>query len=187
MKKIIIKVYSFFQRISGFKKLGKSSIIKRPSKIWNKRYIEIGNHSFIAENSFFAISKTANKIPKIKIGDNCCIGANFFVACIDEIIIGNNVLMSDRVFISDHIHDYSDIKIPIIKQNLKPKGKVLIKDGSFIGINAVLMPGVTIGKNSVVGASSVVTKDVPDYCVAIGNPAKVIKNYDFQENKWKLI
>lgn len=187
MKKTLLKIYSFWQGLTGFKYFGKNSIIKGPMKVWNRDCIEIGNDTFIAENSFLAISKTRERVPLFKVGANCCVGSNFFVACIDEIIIENNVLFSDRVFISDHIHGYMDINVPIIKQSLVSRGKVLIKEGSFIGINSVIMPGVTIGKNSVIGASSVVIKDIPDYCVASGNPAKIIKKYDHIEKKWILI
>lgn len=187
MKKILIKIYSFFQSFSGFRYFGNNSIIKGPKKIWNKDCIEIGDNSFIAENSFLAISKIKNKNPLFKIGNNCCVGANFFVACIDEIILEDNVLLSDRVFISDHIHNYTDTNIPIMKQLLLPRGKVLIKQGSFIGINSVVMPGVTIGNNSVVGASSVVIKDVPDYCVVVGNPAHVIKRYNCESGLWEKV
>ena len=184
MKAILLRIYSFFQKISGFKKFGSGSTIKYPSKIWNKMYIEIGKNSFIAENSFLAISQVGEIKPIFKIGDGVCIGSYFFAACIVKIIIENNVLISDRVFISDHIHDYSDISLPIIKQKLVPKGSILIKNGSFIGVNVVIMPGVTVGKNAVVGASSVVTKDIPDYSVAIGNPAKVIRYYDKSQKCW---
>lgn len=184
MKKTLIKVYSFWQRLSGFKHIGKNSIIKGPMKAWNKDCIEIGENTFIAENSFLAITKTKNKNPLFKVGANCCIGSGFMVACVDEIILEDNVLLADRVFISDHVHNYTNINVPIIKQELVPRGKVLIKEGSFIGINTVIMPGVTIGKNSVIGASSVVIKDVPDYCVATGNPAKIIRKYDLTKKEW---
>lgn len=175
--------------MSGFKKFGRGSIIKYPAKIWNKQYIEIGKDIFIAENSFLAITKNDSKYknPVFKVGDNVCIGSNFFVACINEVVIEDNVLISDRVFISDHIHDYSDISVPIILQKLIPKGKVLIRNGAFIGINAVIMPGVTIGKNSVIGASSVVVEDVSDYCVVTGNPAKIIKQYDYDKKAWMKV
>ena len=184
MKKILLKIYSFFQRTLVFKKFGRNSIVKYPFKAWNKACLEIGNNVFIAENSFFSISKSLDKKPLLKIGNGVCIGANFFAACIDEILIEVNVLLSDRVFVSDHIHDYHDIQEPVIKQKLLGRGRVVIREGAFIGINAVIMPGVTIGLNSVVGASSVVTKDVPDYCVAAGNPAKIVKQYDTLNNVW---
>ena len=187
MKKELLKIYSLIQGILGFKKFGHNSVIKWPFKVWNKNYIEIGSNVFVAENSFFSISKTSDKKPILKIGDSVCIGSNFFVACIDEIVIENNVLLSDRIFISDHIHDYHDVNRPVINQSLLARGRVKIKSGAFIGINSVIMPGVTIGYNSVVGASSVVISDVPDYCVATGNPARIIKQYDINKKEWVKI
>lgn len=186
----LLYIYSYIQSKTGFKTFGHKSVIKFPYKIWNTHYLEIGSNVFIAQNSFFAISTVDKKVkhnPKVKIGNNVCIGSNFFLACIDEIIIENNVLMSDRVFISDHIHGYENIKIPIIDQPLVSKGKVLIKEGAFIGINVVIMPGVTIGKHAIVGASSVVTKDIPAFSVATGNPAKIIKRYNEKLKKWEKV
>jgi acetyltransferase-like isoleucine patch superfamily enzyme len=183
-------LYSFIQSKTGYKKFGKCSIIKYPNRIWNKSKIEIGNDVFIAENSFFAASvifQSQKFNPLIRIGNNVSIGGNLIIGCVDSVVIEDDVLIADRVFISDHIHDYENVKIPIIKQKLKSKGGVLIKRGSFIGVNSVIMPGVTIGKNSVVGASSVVTKSVPDYSVVAGVPAKVIKIFEVKDNKWKKV
>jgi acetyltransferase-like isoleucine patch superfamily enzyme len=180
-------IYSSIESKIGFKAFGKNSIIKFPFRIWNKGAIEIGKDVFIVENSFFAVSKVFGNQkfkPKVKIGNNVRIGGSFFLSCIDSIIVEDNVIISDRVFISDHGHQYENIKMPIVNQPLEYKGKVLIKTGSFIGVNAVIMPGVTIGKNSVIGASSVVTKSVPDYTVVAGVPAKVIKKYNFREKIW---
>ena len=191
LAKMFKKIYSIFQKnLSGFGQFGNSSIIKYPYKIWGKKCIQIGKNVFIAENSFLsAVQKWEEQKfnPKLIIDDNTTIGSNFLATCINEIKIEKNVLISDRVFISDHIHDYEDVNKPILRQQLKFKGKVLIKEGSFIGINSVIMPGVTIGKNSVVGASSVVIKDVPDYTVVTGNPAKIMKNYNVKIKKWQNI
>lgn len=191
MKSIIFILYSFiFSIFIRVHKKGKNSIVKFPFKMWNPQYISLGNQVFIAENSYFAISDQNHGkkyTPQVIIGNNVCIGSNFFIACIQEVKIEDDVLISDRVFISDHIHNYGITHIPIIKQPLLPKGKVLIKKGAFIGINVVVMPGVTIGKNSVVGASSVVVKDVPDYTVVAGNPAKNIKQYNQAKKKWEKV
>lgn len=189
IKRLYLKLYSSIQGLSGFKKFGKESMIKNPAKIWNKQYIEIGKYVFIAENSFLATGKygSNNKNPVFKVGDNVCIGSDFFVSCANEIVIEDYVLISNRVFICDNIHDYTDISLPVISQKIQPKGKVLIKNGAFLGINSVILPGVTIGKNSVVGASSVVIKDVPDFCVVTGNPAKIIKKYDSKKKIWVKI
>ena len=92
--------------------------------------------------------------------------------------------MSDRVFIGDSYHAYSDVTRSIIDQPMENAGAVTIGDGAFIGINAVILPGVSIGDHAVVGASSVVTRDVPAYSVAVGNPARVIRRYDFAMQQW---
>lgn len=182
------RIYSIIQSKLGFKKFGKGSVIKFPYRIWNKGNIEIGENVFIVENSFLAVSKEfwEQKFkPVVKIGNNVQIGGNFILGCINSVIIEDNVVIADRVFVSDHIHEYEDIKTPILSQKLKSKGKILIKSGAFLGVNSVIMSGVTVGKNSVVGASSVVTKSVPDYTVVAGNPAKVIKKYDFKKKTWR--
>ena len=188
--KVILLFYSFFQSKMGFGCFGRGSVIKYPYRLWGKKNIKIGKKVFIAQNSFLsAVRNWGEKSynPKLIIGDNTTIGSSFFATCINEIIIEKNVLISDMVFISDHIHDYFSVREPILRQKLKFKGKVLIKEGSFIGINAVIMPGVIIGRNSVVGASSVVTKNVPDYYVVTGNPAKPIKKYNKNTKKWERI
>lgn len=187
IKSILLNFISFTQSLLGYNRFGKGSIIKFPSKVWNKDCIEIGKNVFIAEGSFLSVVKEhkGKKFqPSIVINDNVCIGADFHVSCTKSIVIEKNVLISDRVFIADGIHGFENINIPVIDQPMINKGKVLIKEGSFLGINVVILPGVTVGKNSVVGASSVVTQDVPDYSVVIGNPARIIKKYDDKTKKW---
>jgi acetyltransferase-like isoleucine patch superfamily enzyme len=187
LSRIALVIYSFIQSKLGFKKFGQGSIIKYPYRIWNKQKIEIGSQVFIAENSFFAIpNQIKSQIfnSNVKIGNNVRIGSNLILACINSVVIEDDVLMADRVFISDTIHAYSDVNNPVLTQPLESKGKILIKSGSFIGVNAVILPGVSIGKHSVVGASSVVTKSVPDYTVVAGVPAKIIKKYSKEKKIW---
>lgn len=174
----------------GFGKFGSDSIIVPPFKIWNKERINIGKKVFIAENAFFAVSTSFRNQkfnPLVSIGNKVQIGSNFVLGAINGVTIENDVTIADRVFISDHIHGYTNIKLPIAKQPLESKGKVVIGSGSFIGVNAVIMPGVKMGKNSVVGASSVVTKSIPDFAVAAGIPAKVIKKYNIKKRVWEKI
>ena len=91
--------------------------------------------------------------------------------------IGEKVLLSPNVYITDCDHEYRNINVPVLDQGIVQRGqKVSIGEGSYIGINAVIVGNVKIGKHCVVGANSVVTKDVPDYCVAVVSPARVIKN-----------
>lgn len=91
------------------------------------------------------------------------------------IVIEDKVLIGSSVHIYVDTHAYDRIDIPIYDQGFYDSKQVIIKEGSWIGANSVILPGVIIGKNSVVGAGSVVTKSVPDFCVAVGSPAKVIK------------
>jgi len=91
-----------------------------------------------------------------------------------QIIIEDDVLFGPNVSIYNQTHQFDNPDIPINQQGFVTK-TVRLKSGCWIGINAVIMPGVTVGKNAVVGSNSVVTKDIPDYAVAVGAPAKVIK------------
>lgn len=94
-----------------------------------------------------------------------------------------------HVFISDHNHEYKDPAIPILKQGVRclSSDSVYIGDGTWIGTNVVIVGNVKIGKHCVIGANSVVTKDIPDYCIVAGVPCKIIKRYDFDVNKWVRI
>ncbi|WP_353887651.1 acyltransferase [uncultured Phocaeicola sp.] len=92
------------------------------------------------------------------------------------------------MYITDCDHEYRNVDIPITDQGIVQKGqKVSIGDGSYVGINAVIVGNVKIGKHCVIGANSVVTKDVPDYCVAVGSPAKIIKRYNLETQLWESI
>ena len=113
----------------------------------------------------------------MKIGKGSEIGERCRISIANSLVIGEKVLLSPNVYITDCDHEYRNIDIPLIDQGIVQKGqKVSIGEGSYIGINAVIVGNVKIGKHCVIGANSVVTKDVPDFCVTVGCPAKVIKN-----------
>lgn len=96
------------------------------------------------------------------------------------------MLLSPNVYITDCDHEYVHVGIPIMDQGIVDKNlHVEIKDHAYIGINSVIVGNVTIGKGSVIGANSVVTKDIPDYCVAAGTPAKIIKKYNPLSDSWE--
>lgn len=190
MKSALVKLYSIIQkRVLKLGSIGAGSAIKFPFKIWNAPRIHLGKNVFIAENSFFSVVTEfkGQNYPdaQVTIQDGCCIGANFHVSATDRVTIGPNVLISDRVFIGTGFHDYADIKTPIIHQPMKNVGPVDIKEGAFIGINAVILPNVVIGKNSFVAASAVVSKSVPDYCVVGGIPARILKRYNVTTSQWE--
>lgn len=113
---------------------------------------------------------------RIRIGKGTEIGERCRISIVNSLNIGEKVLISPNVYITDCDHEYRNLEIPVMDQGIVQKGQaVTIGDDSYIGINAVIVGNVKIGRHCVVGANSVVTKDIPDYCVAVGSPAKVIK------------
>lgn len=123
--------------------------------------------------------ETAQKLqPDITIGQECCFGAFNHITCTNKIIIGNRLLTGKWVTITDNSHGTTDLEtlhIPPIKRPIYSKGPVIIGDNVWIGDKATILPGVTIGDGAVIAANAVVTKDVPAFCVAAGNPARIIK------------
>lgn len=118
--------------------------------------------------------------PIIKIGDNFSIGFGGHIAAINSIIIGNDVLCGSKVFIGDHSHGVitkEELGKKPLERSLYSKAGIKIKDNVWIGDGVCILAGVTIGTGVIIGSNAVVTKDIPDYSVAAGIPAKVIKNF----------
>jgi acetyltransferase-like isoleucine patch superfamily enzyme len=160
----------------------------KPTTIFNERFITIGQDTLIGPD----ISLSAGMVPGqecitypvVSIGDRCLIGRGSGIVGHFSIEIGNDVWTGHNVYITDQNHGYEDVERPISQQS-QPERAVKIGDGSWLGYGSVVLPGVTIGKHVVVGANSVVTHDIPDYSVAVGVPAKVIKR--FVDGQWKTV
>src|SRR5205823_2989887 len=105
---------------------------------------------------------------------------------IGPVSIGNHVIMAQNIVLSGLNHQYQNIHLPISEQPVSTS-PIVIEDECWIGANAVITAGVTIGKHSVVAGGSVVTKDVPPYSVAAGNPARMIKQYNRVLNQWERV
>lgn len=119
----------------------------------------------------------------VRIGNGSEIGERCRISIANYLEIGKKVLLSPNVYITDCDHEYRNIDVPVIDQGIVQRGqKVSIGEGSYIGINTVIVGNVKIGKHCVIGANSIVNKDIPDFCVAVGCPAKIIKSYN--ENGW---
>ena len=167
-----------------FKSFGKKSYLHSPLKIDGIENIEIGNGVSIAYKTWLAAVPLTGEKSKLIIEDGVNIGNFNHIYATQSIIIRKDVLTADKVYISDNLHGYEDINTPIIKQPIIQKKKVEIGEGSWLGENVCII-GASIGKHCVVGANSVVTKDFPDYCVIVGAPAKIVKRYCFEQQKWK--
>ena len=150
------------------------------------RYIRVGDNVTIGRNTdlFVHPEDPETREAIIEIGNNVHIGTNNIIGARKRVVLEENALLGPHVMIGDHSHAYEDIEIPINFQTVTEPGPVRIERDSWIGANVFILPNVTIGRHSVIGANSVVNRDVPPYSVAVGNPARVIKRYDFELKQW---
>jgi acetyltransferase-like isoleucine patch superfamily enzyme len=167
----------------SLKAFGSGTAIYRPFRIDGGKDISLGSKTIFQRGSWLYCLGIDEQSATLTIGAGCVFGYNNHITSVREVVIGDYVLTANNVYISDNIHGYEDIHRPIIKQPVKFKQKVEIGDGCWIGENACII-GSRVGKNSVIGANAVVTSDIPDYAVAVGIPARVIKIFDMDLGKW---
>lgn len=122
-----------------------------------------------------------NAVGEVYIGSNTRIGMSNTI--IGPVQIGDKVNLAQNIVVSGLNHNFTDIDISISDQGVSTK-PVVIENNVWIGANAVILPGVTIGEHVVIGAGSIVARNIPSYSVAVGNPAQVVKEYDFQKKQW---
>jgi acetyltransferase-like isoleucine patch superfamily enzyme len=157
---------------------GKGVIIRR----WVRMDVLPFNPFSIGDNSAIEDFSTINNgVGEVQIGSNSLIGLGNVI--IGPVKIGNNVILAQHIVASGLNHNYTDINKPIHAQGVTV-APIIIEDDCWIGANTVVTAGVTIGRHSVVAAGAVVTKSIPPYSVAVGNPARVIKRFDETQNKW---
>ena len=164
-----------------FGRFGQNSVICFPADaIFNERYIHIGEGTMIGAHVTLSAGMMPGQQcltdPVVRIGDRCLIGKGSGIVGHLAIEIGNDVWTGHNVYITDQNHGYDDVSRPIAQQTM-PELPVVIGDGSWLGFGTVVLPGARIGRHVTVGANSVVVGELPDYCVAVGAPATVIRRY----------
>lgn len=137
-----------------------------------------------AGSTIESFSTINNGVGDVVIGDHTLIGMSNVL--IGPVTVGNHVIFAQNIVASGLNHGYEDISEPISQQPVRT-APIMIEDECWIAANVVIVAGVTIGKHSVIAAGSVVTKDVPPYSVAAGNPAKIIKQYNSAAGRWDRI
>lgn len=171
-------VYKFF-----FLNIGFPTYIAKPCYIEGSSRISIGNKVRI----FPGIRMEAIKNGKIFIGDNTAIEQNVHItSCGSVLNIGKDVTILANSFITNIDHDYKDISKSVLDQGLLCR-ETSIGDGCFIGFGAAIQAGTILGKHCIVGASAVVRGCFSDYCVIVGNPARVVKKYNPETRNWDRV
>jgi acetyltransferase-like isoleucine patch superfamily enzyme len=164
-----------------FGSFGERSVICfPPTAIVNERYIHIGAGTMIGPQ----VSLSAGMVPGqqclsdrvVSIGDRCLIGRGSGIVGHLSIQVGDDVWTGHHVYITDQNHGYEDLDRPIARQMMAER-PVVVGDGSWLGHGTVVLPGARIGRHVVVGANSVVVGELPDNCVAVGAPARVIRRF----------
>ncbi len=169
------------RRARAFGTFGAGSIICFPTQRFvNPQCVHIGSGTTIAADVTLSAGWGPGQegLPDrvVGIGDRCLIGRGSGIVAHRSIEIGDDVWTGHNVYLTDMNHGYDLVDRPISVQN-QPEAPVVIGDGSWLGHGVVVLPGAHIGRHVAVGANSVVTGDLPDFCVAVGAPAKVIRQY----------
>lgn len=164
-----------------FHKRGKHSIIRNKTRldVFPYNQFNLGSKSVIED-----FSTINNGVGDVLIGNHTIVGLGNVV--IGPVTIGNDVMMAQHIVVSGLNHGYEDVNMSPRLQKETCK-QIIISDDVWIGANSTITAGVTLGKHCIIGAGSVVTKDVPPFSVAVGNPARVIKTYNSLTGQWEKV
>lgn len=163
-----------------------------PILIKGRRYIDFGNYLTAGYYCRFEVyPKDNDKRKRLIFGNNIQLNDFVHISAIDKVEIGDNCLMASHIYISDNTHGvYNGGGEKESSPETPPDSReyitspVKIGKNCWIGEGVIVMPGVTIGDGCVIGAHSIVNKDIPEACIAVGSPAKVIKKYSYKEKRW---
>lgn len=158
-----------------FLEFGSQTTLTPPLRLGNPQFISIGSDVFLGANCWLQTLPRDGLPPRLSIGEGTRISGDCVLSATEEIVIEPEVLMARNVYIADHRHAFSDTRKAVRHQGIEGIAPVRVRQGAWLGQNVVVLPGVTIGRGSVVGANSVVREDVPDWSLAVGAPARVVR------------
>lgn len=172
----------------------RARLIRRPIQFRGRAFIDYGTGLTTGRYCRIdALAKGPASKPLIQFGSGVQINDSVHIGAIESVTIRDHVLIASRVFISDHNHGcYSGPSLHSCPESVpfeRPltSSPILIEENVWIGESVSILPGVTIGRGSIIGAQSVVSKSVPPNCIAVGAPARVIKTYNFASSTWERV
>lgn len=164
---------------SQFKSFGKGSLLAPKCRLLRVGRVSVGCNSSIMSNCVLEVCENGNNTPEMIIGNNISLGEYSHITCSNRIVIGDGLLTGRFVLITDNGHGRGVIEereICPLAREVYSKGEIVIGKNVWLGDKVTVLPNVHIGDNVVVGANSVVTKDLPSNVVVAGNPAKIVKH-----------
>lgn len=182
--KIIAKLKSILVYPFTFGSFHRSSRIDSPLRLDGCKNIFIGSKCLIQKGAWLGALPLTGEKAKLMIDDGVRLGHYNHIYATSAIHIEPDVLTADRVYITDNVHQYQNIDVPIKNQPIRQLNNVVIGEGSWIGENVCII-GASVGKHCIIGANSVVTHDTPPHCVLVGAPAVIIKRFDVNSNTWR--
>jgi acetyltransferase-like isoleucine patch superfamily enzyme len=169
-------------------------LVRRPIYIRGRRWIDFGLRFSTGRClRIDAFGKAGNKQPLIRFGRDVRVNDYVHIGAVNSVEIGDRVLIASKVFISDHSHgSYGRDDVhssPLIApyDRVLSSAPVVIEEDVWIGEFVSVLPGVRIGKGSIIGTLSTVSKDIPPYSIAVGSPARVIKRFNFESTEWERV
>jgi acetyltransferase-like isoleucine patch superfamily enzyme len=124
---------------------------------------------------------------RIRVGKNVLVGRGAMLSTNSQLDISDFTLIGPNCCFSNADHYFHDINLPILQQGAEGSGPLIVEENCWFGFGAIVPKGVLIGRGSIVGAGAVVLNDIPAFCVAVGCPARIVKFYDFSENRWRML
>ena len=161
----------------AFASFGRRSVVQLPVRLGGEERIAVGSDVFVGAGSWLQAVDGHGDEVALEIGDGTSIVGGCVLSAAVSVRLGRRVLIARNVYISDHVHRYDDTAQAVLDQGIRGIEPVEICDGAWLGENVVVCPGVRIGRGAVIGANAVVLHDVPDFCVAVGAPARIVRSF----------
>lgn len=192
LHRVVRKLVNIYKKTDGkllcnqLERCGSGVNIIAPQVFGYPENISIGDNTVILDGARLQVyPDLVEENPKISIGKNCYFTYRTSILAGGDIIIGDNVLFASDVTLCSHNHGTDPESSKAYMDQHLIVGDIKIGNNCWLGNNVIVLAGVTIGDGVVVGAGSIVTKDIPSHCVAAGNPARIIKRYNFLTREWE--
>ena len=178
---LISKLKLFFHK----KNIGKNSYVDKTVNVFGWGHVSIGHDTLIGEQSWLNVNERTKDFEHIKIGNYCYLGRRNLLSSSKELIISDYVMVSNECKFLGNNHIFENPLEPYIATGTTNNDILKIGVNTWIGAGVIVLGAVDIGHGSIIGAGSIVTKDIPSFSIAVGNPCKVIKRFNFETNSWE--